>query len=104
MIYFPNSKESKSNNWILGKVFLKKYLFVFNSDSKTIGFYKEENNLNKIKNKNSILLVILICISIVILISLIYIISFCLKKERKKKAFELNEEYVYQLAENIKSN
>ena len=104
LIYFPNSKESKSNNWILGKVFLKKYLFVFNSDSKTIGFYKEENNLNKIKNKNSILLVILICISIVLLISLNYIIIFCLKKERKKKAFELNEEYVYQLAENIKSN
>ena len=104
LIYFPNSKDSKSNNWILGTIFLKKYLFVFNSDSKTIGFYKKEFSINKIKNKNTILIIILICISILILISLIYIIIFCLKKERKKKAFELNEDYVYQLAENINNS
>jgi len=79
LIYFPKSDASKSNTWILGKVFLKKYLFVFNSDSKTIGFYKEDIVINKLKNKNSILLIILICISILILISLIYIIIFYLK-------------------------
>lgn len=36
-----------SNNWIFGSIFLKKYQFTFNEDSKTIGYYKSMNNYKR---------------------------------------------------------
>lgn len=36
-----------SNNWIFGSIFLKKYQFTFNVDSKTIGYYKSMNNYKR---------------------------------------------------------
>lgn len=46
-----------SNNWIFGSVFLKKYQFTFNVDSRTIGYYKSMNDYkrddSKEKNNNS---------------------------------------------------
>ena len=46
--------------WIFGTIFLKKYQFTFNADSKTIGYYKSmniykdnsENNGNNDEKKN----------------------------------------------------
>ena len=40
-------KSRLFNNWVLGSPFLRKYQFTFNTDAKTIGYYKSMNN-----NKN----------------------------------------------------
>ena len=40
-------KSRLFSNWVLGSPFLRKYQFTFNTDSKTIGYYKSMNN-----NKN----------------------------------------------------
>ena len=53
------------NDFKLGRLFLKKYQVIFNSDAKSMSFYKENNNNkniyeNNIKNKN-----IKKCISII---------------------------------------
>ena len=46
-----NSRLNK--NWILGSVFLRKYQFTFNTDSKTIGYYKSMNeNIDENENIN----------------------------------------------------
>ena len=42
-----------NNNWVLGSVFLRKYQFTFNTDSKTIGYYKSMNeNIDENENIN----------------------------------------------------
>ena len=49
MIFFSNYDGL---NWYLGKPFLRKYLFLINQDSKTVGFYKR--NIT-VKNNNKII-------------------------------------------------
>ena len=90
------------NYWILGKPFLKKYLFLYNQDSKMIGFYiKKENNtenkINEEKNKfNTYLILIIINILLVIIIVIISILFYKYYiKNRKNRANELEDSYDY---------
>ena len=104
------------NDWIVGQMFTSKYNFVFNTDTREIGFYKkvnnvihndnsdnnnnsDENNLINGENKVKMLTIIIIissCILIIgIVIGLVIGIKF-LKNKRKKRADELiDDEYEY---------
>jgi len=97
------------NDWIVGQMFTSKYHFVFNTDSREIGFYKKVNIAINNENDGHNLLnggsptkiwTIIISISFVLLGIGIFIGIFIgikfLKKRRKKRAAELTEdEYDY---------
>ena len=101
-----------SDKWFLGNIFLRKYYFVFNQDSKTIGFYNlnlprkqriksEKENENKkeimiINEKMNIKYIIIILglgSLLFIFIGITITKKIYTKFPNKKKAFELNEEY-----------
>ena len=94
--------------WRIGNPFFIKYTFVYNGDSKTIGFYiyKETNKtkekiINEKNDKLEIEISLIITIIILTLIFIIFSISigfYCGKKlnsSRKKHANELDDNYEY---------
>ena len=95
--------------WKLGKIFLKKYHFSFNINSRTIILhnniiYKTDEETNNIINKIKIHVnYIWIIICIVCLIGGIYIGHTIIIKDRKKRANELQDEYEYK-AENVNND
>ena len=104
---------TKSQNfyWIFGKLWLAKYLMVFNQDTKTIGHYyyisdnlKEENN----QNKNEINITLLVCIIVLgiifIFLCLYYFIYFFKKDNRKIRLNEINDEYEYEYNQDKNNN
>ena len=119
LIIFPVESNSKNNNWYIGIPFLKRYQFVFNYDSKSIGFYNDKINDKKdIKNdtnneniniNNNSNIRLIIEISVVIFLVGIIILSFIIGKKlndkRKKRANELNDDnYEYFTKENKEKN
>jgi len=89
----------------LGKIFLKKYLFVFNQDTKTIGFYNENlQNEIYIEKTNSLLIII----GILTIICCCGICFFLAKKiyeeTRRRRLNEINEQYEYNNYENNNIN
>jgi hypothetical protein len=104
--YFLMYFIKNDDRWIFGNTFLKKYKFTFNQDSKTIGLAIENKNKNNNNNNINIYLILIIFL-IGIILGLIYYIYIILKKflNKKKKANELNDEYVYELNyNNVKNN
>ena len=104
LIRFYN-RTSKNGVWFLGKPFFKKYQLTFNLDSKIIGFYKPILKKNIFSHINTFLILFF---GILITTLLIYIIIFKLRKPRKLRANELNDEYDYttqinKLNNNIKN-
>ena len=119
-IYFlilKNIGQFNQNVWKLGKIFLNKYHFSFNQDSKMVIFYnknkpknkfindkekekEKENIINKIKfNINYVW--IIICV--ICLIIGIYIGNKIIIRNRKLRANELIDEYDYK-AENVNND
>ena len=110
LIYFDGNTYS---NWEIGEIFLRKYITSFNYYSKTISFYKtqideinkktdirfpnEEPEENPKKENNEIIVIIIIVVGIVFIVSIIALILFLVisKQLRKKKAYELNDDYDY---------
>ena len=86
-------------NWIFGIPFIKKFNPVFDQENKFIGFYKKYLTENLIKNnnnnKNNNLLIINIILLLLILFLLVYNICNYLKKNRKLRANELEDNYNY---------
>ena len=85
-------------NWIFGIPFIKKFNPVFDQENKFIGFYKKyltENLLNNNNNKNNNLLIINIILLLLIIFLLVYNICNYLKKNRKLRANELEDNYNY---------
>ena len=85
--------------WILGKPFFKKYLLLFNMDSKMVGFYKKEISENFETNKKnvnsfntSIFINILLFIIIIILSFSLY---HCYVNKRRIRANELEDKFNY---------
>ena len=93
-------------NFNFGRIFLKKYMTVFNADKKQIYFYNKKNTDNTDidmpnENKslydkyNNIILIIFICGLIVFLIIGIFIGKYLFQK-RRKHANELDDKYEYK--------
>ena len=107
-------------DFFLGRVFLLKYQFFFNPDSKGTGFYNpnikfdiynnDTENMNnkkeKLKEKENnvkykILIIVLGCLLfITIIISFIYAFNKC-KNKKRKRANELDDDYDYVSDKNI---
>jgi hypothetical protein len=100
MIFFDEIKMSFS----LGKPFLRKYSFLFNQDTKLIGFYikKEKNNNDNNNNSNKFILkIIFIILLLIILFILGIIIGKYFTKNKKKALIVIDEDFDY---ENIEKN
>ena len=88
--------------WNLGKPFMKKYNFIFDEDGKQILYYEQEEKDGLIKSKN---FAALIWGGIGLLIIVIAVLIFVLTrvaKERKKKMFELEDDFDYTTGEGNK--
>ena len=83
----------RADNWVFGRLFLKKYKLIFNIDKKTIGFYSD--NITNKKKWNLIIWIFVFILGLIIfgLIYLIYKKSILLR--RKKRANEIFDEYDY---------
>ena len=94
-IVFDNITNNKDSTWILGKTFMKKYQLVYDLERKIIGLYKDKyknDDKEGNKNKNYLIYIILIIILSLIVIGLIIYIIYLFIKQRRKKAFELNDD------------
>ena len=101
-VVFP---EFWSEQWIFGKIFLKKFPTIIDFDKETIKIYNnysEKTIINENKNfKFNIFLIIIIIVAFIIFGLLCYLLGKNLNKIRKKKANELNDDdYDYTPAKN----
>ena len=107
-IYFLiSNKEKVKDVWSVGKIFIKKYPFIFDYDKKTISFVHLNNNNkngNKEQNKSNnnnyniwtdVKLYIFFFLLIVAIIIGIFIGKMLWKKQRKMRANELDDNYDY---------
>ena len=97
----PNIEKNKKD-FKLGRMFLKKYQVIFNSDSKTMSFYKNNNletdvTINESKNNIGLLIFSYILIGFIFLGVGIYFGTKFYNFRRKKKANELeDDDYIYE--------
>ena len=102
-ITFDYKTDDGDSTWILGKTFMKKYQLVFDLERKIIGLYKDDkvNNNKKENNKTFKYIIILIILSIAFIILLAYLIYY-IKKPRRNRACELNDDnYDYIASDSI---
>ena len=93
--------------FILGRIFLKKYLFIFNQDSRTIGFYSSYLDHEKIEDKININIIIKIVLIILIIVCCIigfYLVKKIYEHSRKRRINEINDLYEYNSYEEQKIN
>ena len=88
-----------SDDWVFGKPFFKKYLVVFDFDSKSFGIYKKIGKRSFFDSilKGMFSSTFFLIIAVIIILGLIFYIYYILsKKQRRKRANELiDEEYDY---------
>jgi len=118
--YFLIVFESFGNDiWRIGRPFLVKYAFIYNGESKMIGFYGKVWETNDIKGKNHIndnnnyklelnaSKLFFIIILFLIFMILVIIVSYYFGKKcnliRKKLANELDDNYIY-ISSSYKNN
>ena len=103
-IYFLIVFNYQENNyWKFGLPFFKKFKFIYNYDSKTIGFFNNknndinENNNNNFFKSNSMIIIIiaLVLILVLILIFIGILIGKKLYQSRKIRTNELPDLYEY---------
>ena len=104
-IYFLIVFDYKeSNYWKFGLPFFKKYKFIYNYDSKIIGFFNKNNDINGnnnntlSNNSNGLIILIIILVIILLVLGLIFIgilIGKKLYKARKIRTNELPDLYDY---------
>ena len=99
-----------SDKWILGKPFLKKYQLLFNSDSNTISYYIDDKNIDINKEKGTKkgsgwkIFLIIFLVLIAFGVGIVFGRALCLKYNRKLRANELEDNFSYNVDENIKAN
>ena len=100
IIFYKFSSYGK--NWELGKPFIKKYSFLFDTDSKIIYYYDNYNNGNNKDGENSdqgktnvVYFVIIGILVLGVIIMIILVLVKLLYKTKKKKANELKEDIEY---------
>ena len=101
--------ENNKRFWNFGRVFLKKYQFVFDNDQKTITYIginninqkqraKDDiktNNTNFFKNNTYIIIILAIVIIIIAVFVGIFLGGKIYNKNKKKRANELDDDYEY---------
>ena len=96
LVYFDHYP---TDNWILGKPFLKKYQLTFDMDGKTIGFYTNINKNGKYfyVKKTSKFTAIALIFCILIIIGLVAFIFIYLRRRqfKKRNANELDDDFTY---------
>ena len=103
MIIFTVKKYTfLTDTWLIGEIFLKKYLATFNLESKTISYYKSQINKSEMvvkntdKKTNSYVRNVIEIIMGIVIIFCIYLIYRKYKKSRKLLANELEDSnYAY---------
>lgn len=109
--YFLILKRYNYLDWVLGTVFLRKFQFVFDIDSKTIGYYRQpqkDKEENKPKNgdgnnpNNSNIIKIFVISILLVIFSILFIVlgmviqkKFC-NKDRRLRANELDDNFNYE--------
>ena len=88
-------KNNEVDQWIFGKIFMKKYQVIFNSELRTIGFYinqnknSNNNNINNIRNvkafNNKGIIIAIVSIFFIFLITFILVIKYKKKFLTNKK-------------------
>ena len=104
LAFDSNYRPSHTPIWIFGEPFLKKYQLVFDLDRKIMGVYKENNNgikndinenkINYLNGYNIIYLGLIIMLSLIVIGLVVYIIYY-IKKPRKYRPFELDDNFDY---------
>ena len=92
MVIFP---YNANNYWYLGLPFIQKYQFVFNHDSKTIGFYVdlEEDPINESDGfEFKYLRLVIEILSAIILAIVVFFVAKKIYEQRKKRANELTDD------------
>ena len=99
-IFLITTSKSNEEFWTFGKLFMKKYQFIFNTEKKTINFYADKKiyNANYPRNSKTSRLKLVIFFLIVIILSIIIGIYIGKKLYKKKKKI------VYELKNDYKSN
>lgn len=111
LIMFKKS-GSKNNIWELGEPFFAKYQFIFDQESKIVGFYnKNYQNGNSVEQPNSssssmtALYVIILVIIVAVLVVVAYYFGKKFNESRKKRANELNDDdFEYSSDKKLNSN
>ena len=80
------SKENKKD-WVLGRIFMKKYQFMYDLNRKLFGYYTKKN-----KSHSIIFIIIYIILSIIIIFLLLYLKKILKNKKKLLYAKELKEE------------
>ena len=92
------ARKEKENKWKLGKIFLRKYEFVFNMEDRNIGFYKPINN--SYENNFVAVRIFLIFFCSVFGISLIWFIIYfgkkCLGNKAKLNNKDLERDFCFK--------
>ena len=100
-------RNGQSKKFTFGRIFLKKYLTIFNADKKTIYFYKNKQ-ISQINNNNEseanksfieewwiiILIVFIVCLILFLILGIL--IGRILYKNRNMHKNELDDNYEYQ--------
>lgn len=98
----------KLKQFIFGRLFLRKYLTIFNPDKKQIYFYKTcqnfEVNENNSQNRNFKIILLFFLIGLLIFLVIGIFIGKQIYQVRKKQANELNDNYLYEPNINTEKN
>ena len=105
IIFLIVAKPGRTDGeWIIGRVFLLKYQFLFDNENNLIGIYRVTNDNNKKEiniNKNRNFYIILIIILIITLLALITVFIYMVYnnkgvfKSRRKRISELDDDFIY---------
>ena len=98
-----------TTGWTIGNILFRKYQFIFNLDTKEIGFYnpilsKEDEYKTKGNSSNTILFILLIVALCIIVVGVVLFIKFYPKILKKKRANELDDDYDYIIDKNANNN
>ena len=102
-IYFLVFFISTSQNYFeIGKIFLKKYTFTFNQDSRIIGYYIKTQNHNNdtIEEKGffygTTFIVLIVCVIVIFSVGGFFVGKYIYDKMRKRRMNELDDMYEYK--------
>ena len=91
-------KKRYNVNWELGNILLKRNMLVFDMDRKIIGFYNKTIGLKQISTNRKFWIIFIIIIAVIVFgcVLIAFIIIKLLYGQRRKKAYELDDNYDYK--------